>query len=168
MTDLAPVSRCPLAKHGEPGPNQVMYRSVLSPSVAKLISHKWPWQACRSPGAIAQVQQSPCDLPGRYAAQERVYTNLCTGCALLVPGAIGLCSNDSIGLEIVLADLRLQFSSLLLSCSSVVRRLLRAKDQHEVCRCIIACLDRMASHSCHIAPSRRYSIRSVLLAARDQ
>ncbi len=45
-----------------------------------------------------------------------------------------------------LADLRLQFSSLLLSCSSVMRRLLWAKDQHEVCRYIIACLDRMSSH----------------------
>ena len=45
-----------------------------------------------------------------------------------------------------LADLRLQFPSLLLSCSSVMRRLLWAKDQHEVCRYIIACLDRMSSH----------------------
>ena len=45
-----------------------------------------------------------------------------------------------------LADLRLQFSSLLLLCSSVIRRLLCAKDQHEVCRYIIACLDRMSSH----------------------
>ena len=35
-----------------------------------------------------------------------------------------------------LADLRLQFSSLLLSCSTVMRRLLWAKDQHEVCRYI--------------------------------
>ena len=45
-----------------------------------------------------------------------------------------------------LADLRLQFSSLLLSCSSVMKRLLWAKDQHEVCRYIIACLDRKSSH----------------------
>ena len=37
-----------------------------------------------------------------------------------------------------LADLRLQFSSLLPSCSSVMRRLLWAKDQHEVCRYIVA------------------------------
>ena len=35
-----------------------------------------------------------------------------------------------------LAGLRLQFSSLLLPCSSVMRRLLWAKDQHEVCRYI--------------------------------
>ena len=41
-----------------------------------------------------------------------------------------------------LADLRLQFSSLLLSDSSVMRRLLWAKDQHEVCRYIIACFDK--------------------------
>ena len=47
---------------------------------------------------------------------------------------------------LALADLGLQFSSLLLSCSSVMRRLLWAKDQHEVCRYIIACLDRMSSH----------------------
>ena len=45
-----------------------------------------------------------------------------------------------------LADPRLQFSSVFLSCSSVMRRLLWAKDQHEVCRYIIACLDRMSSH----------------------
>ncbi len=45
-----------------------------------------------------------------------------------------------------LAALRLQFSSLLLPCSGVMRRLLWAKDQHEVCRYIIACLDRMSSH----------------------
>ena len=34
----------------------------------------------------------------------------------------------------------------LLPCSGVMRRLLWAKDQHEVCRYIIACLDRMSSH----------------------
>ena len=46
-----------------------------------------------------------------------------------------------------LAGLRLQFSSLLLSRSSIMRRLLWAKDQHEVCRYRgIACLDRMSSH----------------------
>ena len=45
-----------------------------------------------------------------------------------------------------LEGLRLQFSSLLLSCYSVMRRLLWAKDQHEVCIYIIACLDRMLSH----------------------
>ena len=45
-----------------------------------------------------------------------------------------------------LADLSLQFSSLLLSCSTVMWRRLWAKDPHEVCRCIIACLDRMSSH----------------------
>ena len=45
-----------------------------------------------------------------------------------------------------LAGLRLHFSSLLMSCSSVMRRLLWAKDQHEVSRYIIACLDRMSSH----------------------
>ena len=39
-----------------------------------------------------------------------------------------------------------QFSSLLLPCSGVMRRLLWARDQHEVCRYIIACLDRMSSH----------------------
>ena len=37
-----------------------------------------------------------------------------------------------------LAGLRLQWSALLLSCSSVMRRLIWAKDQHEVCRYIIA------------------------------
>ena len=36
-----------------------------------------------------------------------------------------------------LADLRLQFSSLLLSCSSVMRQLLWAKEQHQVYRYII-------------------------------
>ena len=45
-----------------------------------------------------------------------------------------------------LAGLRLQFSSFLLSCSSVMRGLLWTKDQHEVCRYIIACLDRMSLH----------------------
>ena len=45
-----------------------------------------------------------------------------------------------------LAGLRLHFSSLLMSCSSVMRRPLWAKDQREVCRYIIACLDRMSSH----------------------
>ena len=44
-----------------------------------------------------------------------------------------------------LADLS-QFSSFLLSCSSIMRRLLWAKDQHEVCRYIIACLDWMSLH----------------------
>ena len=64
-----------------------------------------------------------------------------------------LCNTDALGDERhmlpecpALADLRLQFSSLLLPCSSVMRRLLWAKDRHEVCRCIIACLDRMSSH----------------------
>ena len=59
-----------------------------------------------------------------------------------------LCSTGALGDErhmllecLALADLRLQFSSLLLSCSSVMRRLLWAKDQH-VCRHIIACLDQ--------------------------
>ena len=86
-----------------------------------------------------------------------------------------LCNTDALGDERhmllecpALADLRLQFSSLLLPCSSVMRRLLWVKDQHEVCRYIIACLDRMPSHRCHIAPPRRYSIRSALLAARDE
>ena len=45
-----------------------------------------------------------------------------------------------------LAGLRLQFSSFLLPYSSVMRRLLWAKDQHQVCRYIIACLDRVSSH----------------------
>ena len=45
-----------------------------------------------------------------------------------------------------LTGLKLHFSSLLLSCFSAMRRLLWAKDQHEVCRYIIACLDRMSSH----------------------
>ena len=60
-----------------------------------------------------------------------------------------LCNTDALGDERhmllecpALADLRLQFSTLLLPCSSVMRRLLWAKDQHEVCRYIIACLDR--------------------------
>ncbi len=64
-----------------------------------------------------------------------------------------LCNTDALGDERhmllecpALADLRLQFSSLLLPCSSVMRRLLWAKDQHEVCRYIIACLDRMSLH----------------------
>ncbi len=64
-----------------------------------------------------------------------------------------LCNTDALGDERhmllecpALADLRLQFSSLLLPCSGVMRRLLWAKDQHEVCRYIIACLDRMSSH----------------------
>ena len=63
-----------------------------------------------------------------------------------------LCNTDALGDERhmllecpALADLRLQFSSLLLPCSGVMRRLLWAKDQHEVCRYIIACLDRMSS-----------------------
>ena len=33
-----------------------------------------------------------------------------------------------------------------ISCSSIMRRLLWAKDEHKVCRYIIACLDRMSSH----------------------
>ena len=45
-----------------------------------------------------------------------------------------------------LAGLRLQFSSLLLSCPSVMKRLLWAKDQHEVCKYIITCLGRMSLH----------------------
>ena len=64
-----------------------------------------------------------------------------------------LCNTDALGDERhmllecpALADLRLQFSSFLLPCSGVMRRLLWAKDQHEVCRYIIACLDRMSSH----------------------
>ena len=64
-----------------------------------------------------------------------------------------LCNTDALGDERhmllecpALADLRLQFSSLLLPCAGVMRRLLWAKDQHEVCRYIIACLDRMSSH----------------------
>ena len=64
-----------------------------------------------------------------------------------------LCNTGAIGDErhmllecAALADLRLQFSSLLLSCSSVMSRLLLGKDQHEVCRYIIACLDRMSLH----------------------
>ena len=64
-----------------------------------------------------------------------------------------LCNTDALGDERhmllecpALADLRLQSSSLLLPCSSVMRRLLWAKDQHEVCRYIIACLDRISSH----------------------
>ena len=64
-----------------------------------------------------------------------------------------LCNTDALGDERhmllecpALAALRLQFSSLLLPCSGVMRRLLWAKDQHEVCRYIIACLDRMSSH----------------------
>ena len=61
-----------------------------------------------------------------------------------------LCNTGALGDErhmlpecLALAGLRLQF---LLSCSSVMRRLLWAKDQHEVCRYIIACHDRMSSH----------------------
>ena len=64
-----------------------------------------------------------------------------------------LCNTDALGEERhmllecpALADLRLQFSSLLLSCCSVMRRLLWAKDQREVCRDIVACLDRRSSH----------------------
>ena len=56
-----------------------------------------------------------------------------------------LCSTDALGDERhmllecpALADLRLQFSSLLLSCSCDMRWLFWAKDQHEVCRYIIA------------------------------
>ena len=45
-----------------------------------------------------------------------------------------------------LAGLILQFSLFLLSCSGVMRRLLWAKDQHDVCRYIVACLDKMSSH----------------------
>ena len=52
-----------------------------------------------------------------------------------------LCNTDALGDERhmllecpALADLSLQFSSLLLRCSGVMRRLLWAKDQHEVCR----------------------------------
>ena len=65
-----------------------------------------------------------------------------------------LCNTDALGDERhmllrypALADLRLRFSSLLLSYSSVMRRLLWAKDQHEVCRYIIACLDRGSSYA---------------------
>ena len=78
------------------------------------------------------------------------------GCHFNLPRAsrvCNLCNTDALGDERhmllecpALADLRLQFSSLLLPCSGVMRRLLWAKDQHEVCRYIIACLDRMSSH----------------------
>ena len=46
-----------------------------------------------------------------------------------------------------LADVRLQSSLILLTCSGVMimRRLLWAKDQREICRQIIACLDKMSS-----------------------
>ena len=54
-----------------------------------------------------------------------------------------LCDTDALGDE---RHMLVEFSSLLLSCSSVMMRLLWAKDQHEVCRYILACLDRMSSH----------------------
>ena len=68
------------------------------------------------------------------------------GCNLCNTGALG--DERHMLLECpALAGLRLQFSSLFLSCSSVImRQLLWAKDQHEVCRYIKACLDRMSSH----------------------
>ena len=78
------------------------------------------------------------------------------GCHFNLPRAsrvCNLCNTDALGDERhmllecpALAALRLQFSSRLLPCSGVMRRLLWAKDQHEVCRYIIACLDRMSSH----------------------
>ena len=77
---------------------------------------------------IVQVSDSdkegPCLPPGHFL-----------GILLLLPSLL-----------LALAGLRLHFSSLLMSCSSVMRRLLWAKDQHEVSRYIIACLDRMSSH----------------------
>ena len=90
--------------------------------------------------------------------QARRVCNLCN------IGALG--DESHMLLECPVSGLRLQFSSLLLSCSGVMRRLLWAKDQHALCRYIIACLDNMSSHG--IAPPRRYSIRSALLAARDE
>ena len=78
------------------------------------------------------------------------------GCHFNLPRAsrdCNLCNTGALGDERhtllecpALADLRLQFSSILLSRSSVMRRPLWAKDQHEVCRYIVACLDRMSSH----------------------
>ena len=63
-----------------------------------------------------------------------------------------------------LAGLRLQFSSLLLSCSSVMSQLLWAKDQHEVSRYIIACLDRMI-----ILPKyQRFEVPSTRPGARGE
>ena len=66
-----------------------------------------------------------------------------------------------------LADLRLQFSSLMLSCSSVIRRPLFAKDQHEVCRYLIA-LTGCYRTDVTLPDPDAYSIRSALLAARDE
>ena len=78
---------------------------------------------------------------GRHLYQPRV-SRVCN-----------LCNTGALGDERhilhecpALAALRLQFSSLLLSCSSIMSRLLWAKDPHEVSRYIIACLDRMSSH----------------------
>ena len=77
---------------------------------------------------------------GRHLNQPRA---ICV-CNLCNAGALG--DERHMLLQcLALAGLRLQFSSLLLSCSSVIRRLLWAKDQHEVCRYSIACLDRMSS-----------------------
>ena len=45
-----------------------------------------------------------------------------------------------------LAGLRLAFYLFLLSCSGVMSQLLRAKDQHEVCKYIIVCRDKMSLH----------------------
>ncbi len=67
-----------------------------------------------------------------------------------------------------LAGIRMQFSSLLLSCPGVMRRLLWPQDQHEVCRYIMACLDKLPAQRFHTAPPRCYLIRLALLAARDE
>ena len=72
---------------------------------------------------------------GRHSNQPRA-SRVCNLCN---PGALG--DERHMLLECpALTGLRLQFSSLLLSCSSIMRRLLWAKDQHEISRYIIACL----------------------------
>ena len=98
-------------------------------------SHQWQMPSCTG---ILRFRMGSHHLP----VEEGRHFNL-----PMASRVCNLCNTDALGDECpALADLRLQFSSLLLPCSSVMRWLLWAKDQHEVCRYIIACLDRMSSH----------------------
>ena len=62
-----------------------------------------------------------------------------------------------------LADLRWQFSSHLMSCSNVMRRLLWAKDQQEVCRYITACLDGLSAHSLTLSHPDNITVHPISL-----
>ena len=100
-------------------------------------SHQWEMPSCTGFSGFAW---------GLITSQlRRAAISTCLGPVVSATGEVG--DERHVLLECpALADLRLEFSSLLLSDSSVMRRLLWAKAQHEVCRYIIACLDRMSSH----------------------